>query len=41
MVDDSDLMLPTNDLSSYIEVPGKGGFGNLPAAWSSGWGSYR
>jgi hypothetical protein len=29
MLDNSDLMLPTNDLSSYIEVPEKRGSGKL------------
>jgi hypothetical protein len=30
MLDNSDLMLPTNDLSSYIEVPENGVIGKVP-----------
>jgi hypothetical protein len=52
MLDNSDLMLPTNDLSLYIEVPEKRGFfgkflielaalAATPALASRGWGTYR
>jgi hypothetical protein len=41
MVDNSDFMLPTNDLGSYIEVPEKRDFGNLPARPAPSEGSYR